>query len=194
MDDRGASSSWALDYPYGQPRRSYLQHGDRTLEPPPEGFDLSGRKPLLAYGANASPLALARKLADLPPAPLPMLRARLAGFDVVYSDHVSPYGAVPGTLHPSPGTTVTVFVSYPDQEQLRALTATEPNYELETLRDLDCRLEDGGAVAELDAYLSRHGPRLLDASPAALAEIEASARCFPTLTQRQVQARIARPR
>jgi hypothetical protein len=194
MDDRAASPSWALDYPYEQPRRSYLQLGDRTLEPPPGGFDLGGREPLLAYGANASPPALARKLAELPPAPLPMLRARLAGFDVVYSDHVSPYGAVPGTLHPSPGTAVAVFVAYPDPEQLRALTATEPNYELETLRGLDCRLESGETVADFDAYLSRHGPRLLDGAPVALAEVEANGRRFAELGQRQIQQRLARRR
>jgi hypothetical protein len=190
MDDRSASASWALDYPYEQPRRSYLQLGDRTLPPPAEGFDLAGREPLLAYGANASPRALARKLADLAPSPLPLLRAHLTGFDVVYSDHVSPYGAVPGTLHPSPGTVVTAFVSYPDDEQRQALTATEPNYELETLRDLDCRLEGGGTVAELDAYLSRHGPRLLDGAPVALAEIEATGRAFAQLDQRQLQKRV----
>jgi hypothetical protein len=194
MDDRGASPRWALDYPYEQPRRSYLQLGERTLELPPEGPDLTGRAPLLAYGANAAPLALGRKLAGLPPTPLPMLRARLAGFDVVYSNHVSPYGAVPGTLHPSPGTVITAFVAYPDDEQLRALTATEPNYELATLRDLDCRLEDGGRVEQLDAYLSRHGPRLLDGSPVALSELEASGRWLEQLTQRQIQASVARPR
>jgi hypothetical protein len=191
MDDRSASASWALDYPYEQPRRSYLQLGDLTLEPPREGLDLSGREPLLAYGANAAPLALARKLAALPPAPLPMLRAHLTGFDVVYSDHVSPYGAVPGTLHRSPSTTVAVFVSYPDEEQLRALTATEPNYELTTLREIECRLELGGHVGRLDAYLSRRGPRLLDGAPVALAEIEAGGRRFAELTQRELQKKIA---
>jgi hypothetical protein len=187
MDERGASPRWALDYPYEQPRRSYLQLGARTLELPPAGPDLVGREPLLAYGANTSPLALARKLAALPPAPLPMLRAHLAGFDVVYSDHVSPYGAVPGTLHPSPGTTVTVFVAYPDGEQLQALTATEPNYELVSLGELDCRLESGDLVERLDAYLSRHRPRLLGGSPVSLTEIEASGRRFAELTQREIQ-------
>jgi hypothetical protein len=191
MDERAASPRWALDYPYEQPQRSYLQLGERTLELPPEGPDLAGREPLLAYGANASPLALTRKLAGLPPAPLPMLRARLAGFDVVFSNHVSPYGAVPGTLHPSPGTTVAVFAAYPDGEQLRALTMTEPNYELARLSGLDCRREDGVRLDRLDAYLSRHGPRLLDGAPLALAEIEASGRCLAALTQREIQARIA---
>jgi hypothetical protein len=194
MDERAASSRWALDYPYEQPRRSYLQLGEQTLELPPGGPDLAARDPLLAYGANASPLALGRKLAGLPIAPLPMLRAHLTGFDVVYSNHVSPYGAVPGTLHPSPGTTVTVFVAYPDEEQLRALTATEPNYELVTLTELDCRLEDGTRVAGVDAYLSRHGPWLPDGLPFALVELEARGRRFDQLTQRQVQESVARPR
>jgi hypothetical protein len=193
MDDRGASPRWALDYPYEQPRRSYLQLGERTLELPRD-LDLTDHEPLLAYGANASPLALTRKLAAFPESPLPMLRAHLGGFDVVYSNHVSPYGAIPGTLHPSPGTTVTAFVAYPDEQQLRALTATEPNYELTTLRDLDCRLELGDRVEQLAAYLSRHGPWRPDNAPVALAELEATDRRFAQLTQRQVQGTVARPR
>ncbi len=193
MDDRGASPRWALDYPYEQPRRSYLQLGERTLELPRD-LDLTDREPLLAYGANASPLALTRKLAAFPESPLPMLRAHLGGFDVVYSNHVSPYGSIPGTLHPSPSTTVTAFVAYPDEQQLRALTATEPNYELTTLRDLDCRLELGDRVEQLAAYLSRHGPWRPDGAPVALAELEATDRRFAQLTQRQVQGTVARPR
>jgi len=185
MDDRDAPPPHPLDYPFATLGASFVQHGERTLELPPGGPDLTGRTPLLAYGANASPAALTRKLANLPPAPLPVLRADLPGFDVVYSAHVSPYGAVPATLHPSPGTTVAVFVAYPDQAQLRALTATEPNYELTGLRDLDCRLEGDADLTELDAYLSRHGPLLLDGSPVALASIEARDRRFPAIDQRE---------
>jgi hypothetical protein len=191
MDDRAASSQRALDYPYEQPLHSYLQLGERTLALPPGGPDLDGRTPLLAYGANASPLALARKLARLPDSPLPLLRASLADFDVVYSAHLSPYGAVPATLHRNPGTVVTVFVAYPDPEQLEALNATEPNYELTALRDLDCRPELGRPVARLDAYLSRHGPLSIDSTPVALAEIEASGRNLPALTQAEVRQHAA---
>ncbi|HSK49355.1 MAG TPA: hypothetical protein VK889_02550 [Solirubrobacterales bacterium] len=177
-----------LDYPFEQPLASYLQVGESTQQLPTPVLDLDGRAPLLAYGANASPLALARKLASLRPSPLPMLRARLRDLDAVYSAHVSPHGAVPATLHASPGTTVTVFVAYPDPEQLGALTATEPNYELTRLRRLDLELDDGGRVAELDAYLSRHGPLLVDGTPLALAAIEAFGRRFPQADQRQAQA------
>lgn len=158
----------ALAYPYPAPARSFIQIGGRTIPLPPEGVDLSARPPLLAYGANGSPAVLARKLASLPDQPLPVLRAELDGFDVVYSAHVSPYGAVPATLLRSPGTTVPVFVAYPTAEQRRLLSATEPNYELEALRGISCRLEGGAELTALDAYLSRHGELRVDGSTIAL--------------------------
>ena len=65
---------------------------------PPEEIDIGGRRALLAYGANASPEALTRKLAHLPPEPIAALRVALRGWDVVYSAHVSPYGSVPATV------------------------------------------------------------------------------------------------
>ncbi|HEY2716546.1 MAG TPA: hypothetical protein VGI73_10050 [Solirubrobacterales bacterium] len=68
--------------------RSFVQDGDRTHDLP-EAPDLVGRRPLLAYGANASPLVLAQKLAPLPRQPLPVRRAALADFDVVYSGPTS---------------------------------------------------------------------------------------------------------
>ena len=117
----------AVAYPYEAPLRSFVQHGRETRGLPPGGPDLSGREPLLSYGANASPAVLARKLAALPQVPLPVLRGELDDFDVVYSAHISPYGAVPSTLQRSPGTGVPVFFAFPTPEQLVLLTATEPN-------------------------------------------------------------------
>src|SRR6185312_4321530 len=52
----------ALAYPYDPPAGSYVQLGGRTLPVPPEEIDVAGRRALLAYGANASPEALTRKL------------------------------------------------------------------------------------------------------------------------------------
>jgi hypothetical protein len=69
----------ALTYPYATPERPYLYRGGRAEELP-EDFDLSGgRAPLLSYGANAAPEALARKLAALPGEPLPVVRSQLRG-------------------------------------------------------------------------------------------------------------------
>jgi hypothetical protein len=146
---------------------------------------------LLAYGANASPSVLARKLATQPHLDLPLLRAELREFDIVYSAHISPYGAVPSTLQRSPGTTVPVFVAYPTAEQEELLAVTEPNYELHRFHDLDLRTELG-PVPSLDAYVSRHGCLTLDGSEVALAAIEAAERHLPSLGEVEVLERVRR--
>lgn len=194
----------ALAYPYARPAGSFVFVGgearplpsraaslaeeERDRVGPPVELALDGRTPLLAYGSNAAPAALARKLAALPDLPLPLLRAELDGFDAVYSAHVSPYGAVPATLRPSPGTSVAVHVAYPDAEQLPLLAASEPNYELTRLREIVCRVgneadtpdDDEPAPAapppvatltSIDAFLSRHGCLEIDSAPVALAAI-----------------------
>ena len=174
----------ALAYPYDPPTGSFVQIGDQTLSVPPEGIDLDGRRALLAYGANASPEALTRKLAALPPAPIAVLRVALRGWDVVYSAHVTRYGSVPAAVVASPGTVASVHLVFPDDEQLAALAATEGrNYRLEQLVDFTAELEIGGeGPAEIDAFISVHGPVLLDGSPVALAAIPARDRAFPELT------------
>lgn len=181
----------AVAYPYEAPLGSFVQRDGQAHRLDADGLDLEGRRPLLAYGANAAPVVLARKLAAHPHQPLPLLRAELAGFDVVYSAHISAYGAVPSTLQRSSGTTVPVFVAYPTTEQEDLLTATEPNYELHRLHDLDLRTELG-PVDSLDAYISRHGCLALDGSEVALAAIEAASRHFPSLGEVEVLERVRR--
>jgi len=188
----------ALGYPYATPSHSFIQLGDRTLTPPPRGPDLRDREPLLAYGANASPVALARKLAALPDEPLPLLRAELRDHDVVYSAHVSPYGAVPATLQHSPGTTVSVFVAYPTAEQRRLLSASESNYELGGLSGLSLRLagdvplgpDSEAEVDAADAYVSRHGSLTLDGNPVAIAAVAAEGRGLASLHQPALLERV----
>ncbi len=174
----------ALAYPYDPPKGSFVQLGDRTLPVPPQEIEIEGRRALLAYGANASPEALTRKLAHLEPRPIPVLRVSLSGWDVVYSAHVTRYGAVPAAVVASPGTVASVHLVFPDDEQLAALAATEGrNYRLEQLADFTAELEIGGeGPVEIDAFISIHGPVLLDGSPVALAAIPARDRAFPELT------------
>lgn len=169
-------------YPYEIPERSFVQLGERTtyLDTLP---DLSDRRALLAYGSNAAPEALVRKLAAEPDVPLPLIRAELSDFDAVYSDHLSPYGAVPATLHPSPGTTLTVFVAWPTDQQRRLLSASEPNYEQRRLTAISCRPELGEPLLEVDAFVSRHAPLQPDGSPLALSAIPARRRRFRELDQ-----------
>lgn len=167
----------ALAYPYATPERSYLYRDGRAEELPAAGPDLAGRTPFLSYGANSAPAALARKLASLPGLEMPVLRAELEGFDVVYSAHVSPYGAVPATLHESPGTVAPVFVIHPTAEQRALLTASEPNYDL---------VEVNGIAA----YRSKHGCLVLDDSPVALAAVRSAGRALPELDQPAVLERV----
>ncbi|HEX3042617.1 MAG TPA: hypothetical protein VHP56_11075 [Solirubrobacterales bacterium] len=167
----------ALEYPYATPEGSYLYRDGVAHELPAAGPDLAGRTPLLSYGANSAPEALARKLAPQPGVELPVLRAELEGFDVVYSAHVSPYGAVPATLLESPGTTAPVFVLHPTAEQRALLTATEPNYDLVEV--------DG-----VSAYRSKHGCLEIDGSPVALAAVRSAERTLPELDQPAILERV----
>lgn len=166
----------ALTYPYAAPERSYLYREGRAEELPEE-FDLDGRRPLIAYGANAAPEALALKLAALPGEPLPVVRSQLRGFDVVYSAHVSPYGAVPATLLESPGTIAPVFVVHPTEEQRALLAATELNYDLVRIGDAQ-------------AYRSKHGCLEIDGSAVALAAIRSQGRTLPELDEPAVLERV----
>jgi hypothetical protein len=176
----------ALDYPFGIPSRSYALVDGAPVDVEQVEVDLAERSALLAYGSNAAPEVLARKLAAAPD-PVPVPRTTLRDFDVVYSAHVSPYGAIPATLARSPGTEVRAFVAYLTAEQLDLVSATEPNYDLARFDRPSCTLEKGAAPAELYVYLSKHGPLLIDGREVALAEIAAEGRHFPEMTQRQVQ-------
>jgi len=180
----------AVAYPYEAPLHSFLQTGAQTRELGAEDLDLRGREPLLAYGSNAAPAVLARKLAALPSEPLPLLRAELADFDVVYSAHISPYGSVPATLQRSPGTTAPVFVAYPTAAQRQLLTATEPNYELRELSGLSLRTELPDPLTAVHAYVSRHGCLAIEDSEVALAAVESAARRFPAMGEVEVLERV----
>ena len=104
----------AISYPYYVPARSYVIAGACHEElaicaPIP---DLSGRRPVLAVGSNQSPEQLIRKFGDANLGTIPVIRATLTDFDIVYSPHVSAYGSIPTTLRHSPGTRVTLFVNW----------------------------------------------------------------------------------
>ena len=143
-------------YPFGRAAGSFYLGGCEDALP--------AARPLLAYGANASPDALAGKLG--PGAVVAALAGTLRGWAAVHSAHVSPYGQVPATLVPAPGAALAVHVLLIADRG--PLDATEPNYELVALRGLDLVADRIGRVPEADAYLSRHGPLLVDGAPVAV--------------------------
>jgi len=96
------------------------------------------------------------------------LAARLHGWAVVHSRHVSPYGQVPATLVRAPGARADLHVLLIARADRAALDATEPNYDLRTLTGLDLEVARLGRLDRADAYISKHGPLLVDGAPVAL--------------------------
>jgi len=182
VNERSDVVERAIGYPYEAPWRPFVQLGHETLDPGELFVDRDERVPMLAYGSNAAPEVLARKLA-LSDQPVLVVPAWLDGFDVVYSAHISPYGAVPATLQRSPGTEARVHVAYMTEAQVGLVSATEPNYEAATITGASCRPDEGEPIADPAAYLSRHGCLLREDSEVALAAVKANGRRFPALSE-----------
>jgi hypothetical protein len=144
----------ALAYPYFPPHRSYV------LGQGAEGE----RHVLLAYGANGAPEVLRRKLGE--DANLEVLAGTVHDFDIVYSSHISAYGAIPSTLHPAPGRAVPVFALLVDDDQLIRVVDTEFNYSVRRLTGLAFEHADSAI-----AFVSRHGALGLTGEPIPLADL-----------------------
>jgi len=182
----------ARGYPYHIPGRSYvMRNGEHEVvahDGPLDGLDM--RRPVLAVGSNMSPQKLARKF----PAPhggmIPVTRIRLMGFDTVYSTHFTSYGAIPATLFPSPGTEVTLFITWLDEAQERHMHATEiasENYHFCRLNDIRARVENGPDLDHVFFYQSSRGALPVDGAPVPLAAVEASNRRWPSRSQDEIQ-------
>jgi len=198
-DEADAVVRRAVEYPYAAPAHSYLYDASapglwRPL--PADPSLLEGRTPVLAAGSNRAPERLAQKFQTLfPGAKIPVTRAHLAGFDSVYCAHVTSYGSVPATLHPSAGTTVTLHLTWLDEDELACMHETEQpgvNYHFVRLRNLDLALDDGGVRLDAAyAYLSVHGAALVDGAPVALAAVPARNRRFAARDQAVMLAALA---
>jgi len=185
VNERSDVVERAKGYPYTAPWQPFVQLRHETLAAAEVEIDLGQRAAMLAYGSNAAPEVLARKLA-LSDQPVLVVPAWLDDFDVVYSAHISPYGAVPATLQGSPGTRVRVHVVYMTQAQVGLVSATEPNYESALIEGAVCRLDDGETIVGPAAYLSHHGCLIEDGSEVALAAVEATGRAFEQLAEVEV--------
>ena len=183
----------AKAYPFNIPARSYIVDGDGHEEladgdPLP---DVSGRRPVLAVGSNQSPEQLVRKFSDSGLGPIPVIRARLKDFDIVYSPHVASYGSIPATLGHSPGTTVSLFVNWltPDQEtRMHETEVSTGNYHFGKLNGIELDLDPGPALTSAFVYTSRRGALLREGLPVALSAIEAENRQWPAMHQEEIQS------
>lgn len=186
----------ATTYPYLIPDASYLfeRGGWRPAEI--DARMTGGRTPVLACGSNRSPEQLARKFADFDDAIIPVQRAWLEDFDVVYAAHITAYGAIAAKLQHVPGTRVEVSVTWLSDDQMARMHATEGvghNYHYARLHGLALHMEGGGVRAEAFAYVYDKGALRHDGTPgdhAALAEIRAENRQDHHLSQAEALAEV----
>lgn len=166
----------AKSYPYPAPESSYLFADGEAG--PIERADFEGRVPVLAHGSNRSPVQLKRKFGSA--AEIPVSLGWLADYDVVYSAHITQYGAVASTLQHRPGTRVRLAINWLDEAQLARMHETEgpSNYAFGRLAGIDLSLEHGPVVERREAlvYLGRNGCLDLDDGPVGLAAVAAEGR------------------
>jgi hypothetical protein len=166
----------AKSYPYPAPEASYL-FADGEAGPIARA-DFEGRVPVLAHGSNRSPEQLKRKFGTT--AEIPVSFGWLADYDVVYSAHITQYGAVASTLQQRPGTRVRLAINWLDEAQLARMHETEgpSNYGFGRLVGIDLTVEHGPVAEHREAfvYLGRNGCLDLDDGPVGLAAVTAEGR------------------
>jgi len=148
----------ARNYPYAFPRESFIYRNGAAA-----AFDPSlkkGRTPVLAFGSNQSPERLRQKFGDKDGHVIPVERGRLQDFDVVYSAHITSYGAVPAMLQVSGGATVELAVTWLDDRQLEIMHQSEinaANYYFAALEDVSLRLSGEEVHTTAYAYVGTRG-------------------------------------
>lgn len=183
-NDADAVLARARNYPYAFPRRSFVyRDGVETA------FDPAlkqGRTPVLAFGSNQSPERLRQKFGDRDGHVIPVERGRLQDFDVVYSAHITSYGAVPAMLQVSDGASVELAVTWLDDRQLAIMHDSEikaANYYFAALDGVSLRLSGEEVHTTAYAYIGTRGHLEHDQGGAiALAAVPCEGRQFKSMT------------
>lgn len=152
----------ALAYPFARPACSYL-FADGRMQPLPKRNATLERVPVVASGSNAAPDRLVAKFGADSDA-IPVMRAVLHDFAVVFAGHFTRYGAIPATLTPSSGARTQVWITWLTPEQLTVMHRSEgvigcleveQRYDFALLDGLDLRPEGMPRVQRAGAYLSK---------------------------------------
>ncbi len=182
----------AKGYPFAAPSGSYL-FDEGEIRPIDEaGF--AARRPVLAHGSNRAPEQLARKFGHFggEDAAVPVTRAWLQDYDVVYAAHITRYGAVSSTLQHAPGCAAALAVTWLTEAQLRRMHETEGvgGYAYGRLAAVEVRLEAGpkDRLDEVELYLGRHGCLAIEGAAVGLAAVPSRNRRHRALHQEEVQA------
>lgn len=203
--DRARKLAWAKAYPFAIPGHSYLYvNGETRPLADDTGAVFEGRTAVLASGSNQSPQQLSRKYGTggngVGPGGnggggddvvIPMTLASIHDFDSVYSAHITSYGSIPSTPHPSPGTVVNLFINWLTDGQLRRMHETEQpgvNYHFGRLKGVRITLAGGRRLGEAHGgevygYVSAHGCLTRDGQPISLGAVTAQGRRYAALGQ-----------
>ena len=173
----------AAGYPYDITAHSFTFV--RGAEAPFDSALREGRRPVIGYGSNQSPLRLRQKYGT-DHEPIPVQRAWLSDHDVVYSAHFSSYGSLPAALRHVPGTRVAVAVNWLSDAELEIMHPTEvDSYDFAHLNNLELQLDGGEVLERAYAYLSFRGHVGDAGRPFSLKEVASENRQFPELGQRE---------
>ena len=182
----------AKGYPYEAPEGSYL-YRDGQITALGEA-DFTGRTPVIGHGSNRAPSQIRRKYGHLSGAQseIPVTLAWLRDYDIVYSAHVTRYGAIASTLKHAPGCRVRIAVTWLDPGQLDFMHKTEGFYSYGSLQGAEIALEAGPSerLAEAFVYRGDHGCFLHDGEAVGLAAAEGEGRPHRVMTQEQVLAEV----
>ncbi|MBV8989417.1 MAG: hypothetical protein JO372_12735 [Solirubrobacterales bacterium] len=154
------------------------------------------RAPVIAYGSNANVDALTRKFLNSNfrgEAVIPVIKGTLHGFDVAWSPQFVFNGAMPATIVPSAGTSVSVWITWLDAAELQRMNATEgvgSLYSFGVLRH--ARLQTPGPrVTRPGIYVDCFGALRAKDQVLAIRAIPARHRRFVTTGPAEALARVA---
>ena len=184
--------SFAKSYPFPAPGGPFLIRSGKVHSMPENGFDRSGRFPVLAAGSNRSHEQLLRKFADgFENSEIPVQIVSLFDFDSVYAAHFAGYGSIPATLLSSPGAVLETCLLWLDSKQLSRMHQTERNYRFLELTDIRAEITGTGELIDsIWIYSSLAGCLSIEGEPVALAEMPVKGRRLNAMSQTEVQGRI----
>jgi hypothetical protein len=212
--DEATRLQLAKGYPYQAPAASYLFCRDIIVSSLPQDWHpdvFEARSPVIAHGSNRAPDQLRRKygnlsgvskqigMADIGAASLtlkaaaqfadiPVTLTRLYDYEVVYSAHMTRYGAVAANLQHAPGAEVDIFITWLNPSQLQRMHDTELGggiYRFGRLKSVRIDQPPGPLpqITDVFVYLSEAGCLRVGDRPAGLSAIPAAKRQFPALSQ-----------
>ena len=154
------------------------------------------RTPVIGYGSNATVSALTRKYVApglREPAVIPVTRALLRDYDVVWSPHLVFNGAMPSTIVPSRGTVVEVWITWLDERELKRMHDTEGVGTLYSYGALPLsRLASEVPLSEPPhVYVDCYGALALDGIVQAVGRVPAKRRRFPAVDSEQAMRGVA---